>query len=126
MLAVRQSEQPLPSFFKDLGLDTPQQLDAQTVDEVVVPAARRQMAERRQQTLATMVLMGINRVIVKDGEISAETRDALKAELGDVLWYLAQVATELNLTLDEIAEAIRDDDPDDLAKALQDESTDAA
>ena len=40
----------------------------------------------------------------KDGQISAETRDALKAELGDVLWYLAQVATELGLTLDEIAE----------------------
>ena len=72
VLAVRQTEQALPSFFKDLGLDTPQQLDAQSVDEVVVPAARRQMAERRQQTLATMVLMGINRVIVKDGEISAK------------------------------------------------------
>ena len=40
----------------------------------------------------------------KHGEISAETRSALKAELGDVLWYLAQVATELDLTLDEIAE----------------------
>jgi NTP pyrophosphatase (non-canonical NTP hydrolase) len=40
----------------------------------------------------------------KDGQISDETRQALKAELGDVLWYLAQVATELNLSLDEIAE----------------------
>jgi NTP pyrophosphatase (non-canonical NTP hydrolase) len=40
----------------------------------------------------------------KDGQISVETRDALKAELGDVLWYVAQVATELDLTLDEIAE----------------------
>ena len=40
----------------------------------------------------------------KDGQISEETRQALKAELGDVLWYLAQVATELDLTLDEIAE----------------------
>lgn len=40
----------------------------------------------------------------KDGQISAETREALKAELGDVLWYLAQVATELDLSLDEIAE----------------------
>jgi len=40
----------------------------------------------------------------KDGIISDETRDALKAELGDVLWYLAQVATELNLSLNEIAE----------------------
>ena len=41
----------------------------------------------------------------KDGEISEETREALKAELGDVLWYVAQVATELDLSLDEIAEA---------------------
>ena len=40
----------------------------------------------------------------KGGEINEETREALKAELGDVLWYLAQVATELNLSLDEIAE----------------------
>lgn len=40
----------------------------------------------------------------KDGEISDETRAALKAELGDVLWYLAQTATELELSLDEIAE----------------------
>ena len=73
-LAVRQAgaDAALPSFFKDLGFDTPQQLDQRSVDEVVVPAARRQMAERRQQTLATMVLMGINRVVVKDGEISAK------------------------------------------------------
>ena len=40
----------------------------------------------------------------KNGQINAETKAALKAELGDVLWYLAQVATELDLTLDEIAE----------------------
>ena len=40
----------------------------------------------------------------KNGEFSEETREALQAELGDVLWYLAQVATELNLSLDEIAE----------------------
>ncbi len=40
----------------------------------------------------------------KEGQISAETRQALKADLGDVLWYIAQVATELGLSLDEIAE----------------------
>jgi NTP pyrophosphatase (non-canonical NTP hydrolase) len=40
----------------------------------------------------------------KDGQISEETREALKAELGDVLWYIAQVATELNLSLDDIAQ----------------------
>ncbi len=41
----------------------------------------------------------------KNGEISEADRDALKYELGDVLWYLAQIATELNLSLDEIAQA---------------------
>lgn len=41
----------------------------------------------------------------KNGEINEETREALKAELGDVLWYISQVATELDLSLDEIAEA---------------------
>ena len=41
----------------------------------------------------------------KSGEINAETRAALKAELGDVLWYIAQVCTELDLTMDEVAES---------------------
>ena len=40
----------------------------------------------------------------KDGQISEETKSALKAELGDVLWYLAQISTELGLSLDEVAE----------------------
>jgi NTP pyrophosphatase (non-canonical NTP hydrolase) len=40
----------------------------------------------------------------RDGVIGEAEREALKAELGDVLWYLAQVATELDLTLDEVAE----------------------
>ena len=40
----------------------------------------------------------------KSGVITAADREALKGELGDVLWYLAQVCTELNLTLDEVAE----------------------
>lgn len=39
----------------------------------------------------------------KEGEIGNDDRAALAAELGDVLWYLAQVATELGLSLDEIA-----------------------
>jgi NTP pyrophosphatase (non-canonical NTP hydrolase) len=41
----------------------------------------------------------------KDGQINAETRAALASELGDVLWYLAQVCTELEIPLDEVAES---------------------
>jgi NTP pyrophosphatase (non-canonical NTP hydrolase) len=40
----------------------------------------------------------------KGGEINAETREALQAELGDVMWYLAQICTELGLSLEETAE----------------------
>ena len=41
----------------------------------------------------------------KDGRISADTLHNLESELGDVLWYLAQVSTELGLKLDDIAAA---------------------
>ena len=38
------------------------------------------------------------------GVLSAERREALAKELGDVLWYVAQVATEADLELEAIAE----------------------
>lgn len=39
-----------------------------------------------------------------EGKISEERRDEIAKELGDVLWYLAQIAAELGLSLDDIAE----------------------
>lgn len=41
----------------------------------------------------------------KQGDFTAEDVEAIGAELGDVLWYIAQLATELGLGLDEIATA---------------------
>ena len=41
----------------------------------------------------------------KGGKITEEDREALKQELGDVLWYLAQICTELDLTLEQVAAA---------------------
>ncbi len=38
------------------------------------------------------------------GQVSPERREALSRELGDVLWYLAQLASELELDLDAIAQ----------------------
>jgi NTP pyrophosphatase (non-canonical NTP hydrolase) len=41
----------------------------------------------------------------KAGMIGEPERAALKGELGDVLWYLAQVCTELDISLEEVAES---------------------
>jgi NTP pyrophosphatase (non-canonical NTP hydrolase) len=38
------------------------------------------------------------------GSVSDERKSAMAKELGDVLWYVAQIATELGLDLDAIAE----------------------
>jgi NTP pyrophosphatase (non-canonical NTP hydrolase) len=44
--------------------------------------------------------------VIRDdgGEVSTARREAMAKELGDVLWYVAQLATELGLELDEIAQ----------------------
>jgi NTP pyrophosphatase (non-canonical NTP hydrolase) len=39
------------------------------------------------------------------GEITDERRAAMSKELGDVLWYVAQLATELGVDLDDVAQA---------------------
>lgn len=62
----------MPSFFKDLGFEMPSDISDEAIEEKIVPAARKSIAERRQQTLATMVLMGINRIVVDEGEILAK------------------------------------------------------
>jgi len=65
---------------------------AQTVEvsnpEQLVPLARRQLARQRQQMLATMVMMGMQRIVVESGRIHAsmrfhvDTHSAANAEQG--------------------------------------------
>lgn len=47
-------------------------LDSQEAQDALVEQGRLRLAEQRQQMLATMVLMGINRIIVTDGNINAK------------------------------------------------------
>lgn len=48
----------------------------------------------------------IKKMVRDDGGVlSDERRAALAKELGDVMWYLAQLATEAGLDLEAIAEA---------------------
>ena len=80
VLRVRQAasaddfdDAPAPSWLADYGLEDEALTDA-FVETALVPAARRRLGENRLQMLATMVLMGMNRVIVRDGTISAKVR----------------------------------------------------
>ena len=38
-----------------------------------------------------------------DGKVLKTRRDEIKAEMGDMLWYMAQLGTELGLKLSDIA-----------------------
>jgi hypothetical protein len=58
---------------RSLPLERPlTSLDDEVVEAALVPAARTQLATGRQQLLATLVMMGINRIVVTDGKISAK------------------------------------------------------
>lgn len=52
-------------------------------------------------------LQGVLKKVLRDqgGWIGPEAMASLKAELGDVLWYVAAVASRLGLSLDVVAEA---------------------
>jgi hypothetical protein len=71
----------LPNFKKDLGLsDDITDLDEETINDKLIPAARDDLARSRQQLLSTMVLMGINRIIVTDGKINAKVQFQFSAK----------------------------------------------
>ncbi|KQQ78767.1 hypothetical protein ASF73_04450 [Xanthomonas sp. Leaf131] len=58
---------------QSLPLDKPvTSLNDDLVEALLVPAARTQIATGRQQLLATLVMLGINRIVVTDGRISAK------------------------------------------------------
>ncbi|MCR5882301.1 hypothetical protein LRS03_05275 [Rhizobacter sp. J219] len=89
-LKVREGfdEANMPDFESDLGLpEKPSSIDDSTAEETLLPAARRRMAMDRQQLLATMVMMGVNRLVVTNGQIEAscmfelDTKDEVKRRM---------------------------------------------
>lgn len=72
--AAGEDEEPRqPEWLADLGFE-PQELSPEFIEEELIPAARKRIGGERMQTLATMVLLGMNRIIVRDGSISAKVR----------------------------------------------------
>ena len=77
---------PAPDFRADLGLSEEVSLDESGINEQLVPAARRRLAQTRHQMLSTMVLLGMNRIVVTGGKIRAtmgfhiDARDRAHAE----------------------------------------------
>ncbi len=69
-----------PQWLDSFGVGG-QQLTPELIQDTLVPEAQRRLGRSRQQMLATMVLLGLNRVIVKDGTISARLR--FRAEAAD-------------------------------------------
>ncbi len=41
----------------------------------------------------------------KNGAVDEEAKQELAKELGDLLWYMSQLASELGITLDEVAKS---------------------
>lgn len=55
-----------------LGLPDPvRSLDEQTLNERLVPAARRRLAESRLQMLSSMVMLGLQRIVIRHGRLRA-------------------------------------------------------
>lgn len=60
-----------PAWLADYGIEG-EELTTELLEERVLPQVRSSIGAERHQLLSTMVLMGLNRVAVRDGSISAK------------------------------------------------------
>ena len=83
---VKPTERDPPDWKGLFGLNEDVAMDDDAVENTLVPAARRKLAQNRHQMLSTMVLMGMSRIVVTSGLIKAkmgfhlEARDAGSAD----------------------------------------------
>jgi NTP pyrophosphatase (non-canonical NTP hydrolase) len=50
-------------------------------------------------------LQGKLKKVIRDGEglVTPETKERLKGEIGDILWYVSELCTELGLEMEDVA-----------------------
>jgi hypothetical protein len=68
-----EGDEASPSWLADFGL-AGEPLTDELIEERLIPAARQQVGENRLQMLATLVLLGMSRINIRDGTISARVR----------------------------------------------------
>lgn len=92
---VAKGENPeikLAEVSRDLGIIPPiTSIEDPQAELKIVTAARLQMAKSRQQMLASMVMLGINRIVITDGSINAKVIFDMRAEDKVKRKYTAQM-----------------------------------
>jgi hypothetical protein len=81
-----EGEIPAPAWLADFGADG-SEFSSDTLESAVLPKARERVAQHRLSTLSTMVLLGMQRVVVKDGTIAASLNFQAKARDRAALQY---------------------------------------
>jgi len=71
LVSADSGDQPAPDFQAALGMTDKPDLDSEEGEQKLVLAAQLKLARMRQQELSQLVLMGINRIVVTEGEIKA-------------------------------------------------------
>jgi hypothetical protein len=69
---ARDTDLAKPNFRTDLNVSEDVDISDDAAEEKLVPAARRMLAQQRHSLLSTMMLMGINRIVVTSGRIRAQ------------------------------------------------------
>ena len=81
-----------PAWLADYGLEG-QELTTEVLEQQVLPQVRQKVGGDRLQLLSTMVTLGLNRVAVKDGSISAKVMFRAAAKDASTVQY-AQTHTK--------------------------------
>jgi hypothetical protein len=86
-LLPRRRSTESPEWLAQFGLED-EELTPELTEGALLEAARNAVGQERMQTLATMVLLGINRIVVNDGEIKARlqfhasAKESVQAQIG--------------------------------------------